>query len=204
MMRNPVFLKRNTVPAAAHRGAQGGAAAVEFALVLAFAFLPLLLGILEFGRLFYVADMAQEVTRRAARTQVVRWASESAAVRREAVLQCGDRYGLSRAELDCRQAASTVNLPGSPEIADQSVALAFFHSYEDARAERQAITGVDSPEDNLNRCLRDREDPDCILYVRASLDQLVYRPLSGAFGAFLAVPLPAATVIMPAESLGLR
>jgi Flp pilus assembly protein TadG len=51
---------------------QRGAAAVEFAIIAMLLF-TLLFGIFEFGRLFYVLNSVQEVTRRAAREAVVRW-----------------------------------------------------------------------------------------------------------------------------------
>src|SRR5450830_849781 len=54
------------------RHQQYGAAAVEFALI-AMLFFTLLFGILEFGRLFYIYNTVQEVTRRAAREAVIRW-----------------------------------------------------------------------------------------------------------------------------------
>lgn len=189
---------------ASRRPRQRGATAVELALILAFVFLPLLLGILEFGRMFYVFNMSQEVTRRAARAQVARWSSETADIRRDAVLQCGDRNGLARASLDCRNTASTVKLPAGPEIGNAQVELAFFHSYEDALGGNNAITSQTSPQSNLNTCLLDASDGSCIRYVRATLQPITYQPMIGWFGDLFAISLPSATVIMPAEGLGLR
>jgi len=52
------------------RGKQGGAAAVEFALI-AILFFSLLLGILEFGRVLFTWNSAVEATRYGARVAVV-------------------------------------------------------------------------------------------------------------------------------------
>lgn len=52
------------------RGKQGGAAAVEFALI-AIVFFSLLLGILEFGRVLFTYNSAVEATRYGARVAVV-------------------------------------------------------------------------------------------------------------------------------------
>lgn len=182
---------------------QSGLAAVELALIMVFAFLPLLFGIIEMGRLFYVANMTQEVTRRAARAQVVRWASQSDAIRREAILQCADRNGLTRATIDCQTSAATVNLPGSPETSNSTVELRFFHSFDNARTGSLSISGIASPQENLNICLLNADDTNCIRFVRATLKNLEYRPMIGFFGDLFRIPLSGATVIMPAESLGL-
>ena len=199
------------IPQAARSAGRGkrrqeGVAAVELALIVVFALFPLLLGILEFGRLFYVAEMVHEVTRRAARDQVVRWTSQSAAVQRDAVFQCGD--SLTGATLSCASSGA-VSLPAGVEVGNASVVLGFYHSYADALGKTGAITGVASPQDNLNTCLRDSTDPNCILFVRAALQDagggpLAYSPMLPWFwNGQVTFPLPAATVIMPAESLGL-
>lgn len=185
---------------------QGGVAAVELALIMVFAFLPLLLGILEFGRLFYVADTVHEVTRRAARDQVVRWSSQTSAIQRDAVFQCGD--SLTGATLSCGSTGA-VNLPAGLEVTNTSVVLGFYHSYANALSNSNAITGIASPQDNMNTCLRDITDPNCILFVRATLQgsgggALNYSPMLPWFwNGAVTFPLPAATVIMPAEALGL-
>ena len=53
------------------RSKQQGVAAVEFALVAAFIFLPLLLAITSFGRWVYLLNAASEATRYGARVAVV-------------------------------------------------------------------------------------------------------------------------------------
>lgn len=170
------------------RRRQYGAATVEFALVALFAFFPLLLGIVEFGRLFYVANTVQEVTRRAAREQVVSWTSQSSSIQRAAVFRNSDGA-----------------LPGAPEVTNATVNLSFYHSYADALGGSGAISGIGSPQENLNNCLL--ASANCILFVRATLQSggapITYVPMIGWFGDLFRIPLPGATVIMPAEALGL-
>lgn len=184
--------KTQNPPPASPRRRQSGAAAVEFALIALFAFLPLLLGIVEFGRLFYVANSVQEVTRRAARQQVVAWLSQSNAVQRLALFQSPGGSG-------------TVTLPGGVEVSNTDVRLGFYNTYADAVSGSNGIGGG-TPESNMVNCLKN-VDP-CIRYVRATLQTsgggpLIYSPMIGWFGDVLGVPLPTATVIMPAEALGL-
>lgn len=170
---------------------QSGVAAVELALIMVFAFLPLLLGILELSRLFYVTTTVEEVTRRAAREQVVRWTSQSAAVQRYAVFQPVSSTG-------------TVALPGGREVTNSAVLLTFHHSYADALdLTSTGITGIASPQVNLNTCLLDPANANCILFVRATLQGVSYSPMVDWFGGLFSLPLSAATVIMPAEALGL-
>lgn len=187
----PCFLPRAKTGTRATRRRQAGAAAVEFALIALFAFLPLLLGIVELGRLFYVVNTTQEVTRRAARAQVVSWVSQSGAVQRYAIFSAAG--------------SGTATLPGGPEVTNSEVTLSFFGSYADAVSGSNPITGG-SPQSNLGNCIKN-VDP-CIRYVRASLrtatgGAVSYAPMVGWFSPLLQVPLPGATVIMPAEALGL-
>lgn len=171
---------------------QAGAAAVEFALIALFAFLPLLLAIVEFGRLFYVANTVQEVTRRAARQQVVSWLDKTSAVQRIALFQPSDGSG-------------SVTLPGGMEIKNTDVRLTFYNTYADAVSGTNGITSG-TPESNAENCLK--LTSPCIRYVRATLltdsgNPPTYSPMTGWFGDLFRLPLPGATVIMPAEALGL-
>lgn len=175
-----------------HGRRQKGAAAVEFALVAALAFLPLMLGIIEFGRFFYVLATTQEVTRRAAREQVVNWLDQTEKIRRVAVFQ--DPGG-----------SGTVALPGGREVTNARVNLRFFNTYTDAKNGTNPISypGTASAEANVSNCLLNEDS--CIRFVRATLvnangTPVEYVPM--VFGIFN-VPLPGATVIMPAEALGL-
>ena len=119
--------------------AVAGAAAVEFALIALLAFLPLLLGIVEAGRMFYVVTTTQEVTRRAAREQVVRWLSQSGAVQRYAVFR--------------EPGAGAAPLPGGTEISSSDVRLTFYGSYADAISGDNPISGG-TPQSNLSNCIK--------------------------------------------------
>lgn len=174
------------------RHRQAGAAAVEFALVAMFAFLPLLLGIIELGRLFYVVSTVQEVTRKAAREQVVRWTDQTGAIQRAAVFQ--NTAG-----------AGTVSLPGGNEVKNVTVQLQFFNDYADAKDGVNAVNvgPIASSAANVANCLLN--ESNCIRFVRATLRNANGTPveyLPMMFGVFN-VPLPGAAVIMPAEALGL-
>ena len=164
--------------------AQAGAAAVEFALIALLAFLPLLLGIVEAGRMFYVVTTTQEVTRRAAREQVVRWLSQSGAVQRYAVFR--------------EPGAGAAPLPGGTEISSSDVRLTFYGSYADAISGDNPISGG-TPQSNLSNCIK-----SLFWFLFEILDGLMTGAMAeGWFGTLLQVPLPEATVIMPAEALGL-
>lgn len=169
---------------------QRGASAIEFAFIVAI-FLTLLFGIVEFGRLFFNINSVQEVTRRAAREQVVRWVSATDAVQRIAVLQPGS--------------TGTVYYPGAIDITNELVQLSFHTSYPNAVSGTNA-TGLTTPQANLNSCLLG--NANCIRFVRARLrdgaalaDFNVLAPYLPFVGNV--VPLPDSTVIMPAEALGL-
>lgn len=64
-MANGKMFRKNTLQR------QAGVTAVEFALVAAFVFFPLILGIVSFGRWIYTLNAASEATRYGARVAVV-------------------------------------------------------------------------------------------------------------------------------------
>lgn len=169
---------------------QEGVAAVEFALI-AVLLLMLLFGIIEFGRLFFVINSVQEVTRRAAREQVVRWINQTDAVQRIAVLRPGS--------------SGVVNFPGAGDITNVDVKLSFYNTYANARAGTNPITGIDSPDDNFSNCVN--AAPNCILFVRATLTKPDGSPLDfNVIAPYMPADtfsLPRSTVIMPAEAMGL-
>lgn len=182
------------------RTVQRGVAAIEFALIVLFAFFPLLLGIIEFGRFLYLNVTVQEVTRRAAREQIVQWVDQGDVIKRNAVFQKGT--------------SGTVNLPGSPEVSNASISLAFFNTVTDAKNNTNAISGIASAYDNANNCIS--KSPLCIQYVRATLSNATgpvqYVPMVAIFAGRalfpgwnvnLRISLPGASVIIPAESLGI-
>lgn len=153
---------------------QQGAAAVEFALV-AIVFFTLLLGIIEFGRLFYVWNSVQEVTRRAARESVVRWVDQSATIKSLALFDGS-------------------SLPAGAEVAASNIRI----EYLDVNG--AVLTSLPSdPGANIAACLGNT--PTCIASVRVSITGASYAPMMGLF-TFLAIPIPASTVTMPAESMG--
>ncbi len=169
---------------------QYGTAVVEFALV-AMLFFTLLFGILEFGRLFYLYNTVQEVTRRAAREAVVRWVDEMD----------------DAAEIESLVLFGGTSLPAGAEITAANINIEYL----------TASGGIPTPfpgsaAENISACL---SVPDgCIAFVRVSIvglpgascpapntDRACYTPMTGLF-PFLSVPIPASTVTMPAESLG--
>jgi hypothetical protein len=173
-----------------HKREQQGAAAVEFALIAVILF-TLLFGILEFGRLFFVINSMQEITRRAAREQVVRWINQTTTVQRIAVLRPGS--------------TGTVNFPGVGDITNANVRLSFYNTYANALSGTNPITGIASPSENITNCMN--TETDCIKFVRATLT----RPDGSLLDFNVIAPympretfsLPRSTVIMPAEALGL-
>jgi|APLak6261691555_1056199.scaffolds.fasta_scaffold00405_5 Flp pilus assembly protein TadG len=158
---------------------QRGVAAVEFAIIAMLLF-TVLFGILELGRLFYVFNSVQEVTRRAAREAVVRWAVDSTSEEDE----------IKRLALF----GATANLPAGAEITPARITIEYLNG-------NRAIltTFPDSPSDNITECLSG--PTGCIAYVRVSITGATYAPMVSLF-PYLRVPIPASTVTMPAESMG--
>lgn len=173
---------------------QRGASAVEFAFIAAI-FLALLFGIVEFSRLFFNINSVQEITRSAARQQVVRWVSEDdqEAVRCRSVLQ----------PAGCEAA----NFPGAIDITNDQVQLSFYNTYANAVSGTSPISysGSASAQTNLGNCLIGNSS--CIRFVRATLrnpnGSLVEFNVLAPFMPSNVFPLPGSTVIMPAEALGL-
>lgn len=177
---------------------QRGVAAVEFALV-AIPFFLLLLGAMEFGRLFYVWNTAQEVTRHAARQAVVtnfKDAAAIAAVKRAAVFR-----------------ATSGSLPAAPEISDANVVIRYLNA-----ASAVASPMPSDPGDNMAACLDTMRVASCIRYVEVCLSMnatcspgqpIPFQPMIGLFATsganstdLTGIRIPLSTVRMPAESLG--
>ncbi|HEV8554591.1 MAG TPA: TadE family protein [Casimicrobiaceae bacterium] len=180
---------------------QRGAATVEFALI-AIVFFMVLLGITEFGRIMYIWNTAQEVTRRAAREAAVRdfSAVEIAAIQRDSIFQGGT--------------SGTVSLPAGAEITNATVRLVYLTV--DAGGNMVAITAGNmpaDPADNISAC-NDvaRMFTSCIRFVEACIavdntcaSSIPYQPmvlLLANLGTNLAINIPASSVVIPAESLG--
>src|SRR2546427_10241413 len=129
-----------TLIVSSRAAAQRGAATVEFALI-AIVFFLALLGIMEFGRLMYIWNTTQEVTRHAAREAVVRnfSAAEIAAIQRESIFRGGS--------------TGTAYLPAGVEITNTSVKIVYLTV--DAGGNRGAITVGNmpaDPADNISAC----------------------------------------------------
>jgi len=158
------------------RQRQQGAAAVEFAIIALLLF-TLLFGILEFGRLFYVYNTVQEVTRHAAREAVVRWVDNSNTSPAKVLALFGG-----------------TSIPAGAEITAANIDIQYL----------TASGAVPSPfplsaSDNIAACLTG--PAGCIALVQVSIIGANYAPMVGLF-PFLNLPIPASTVTMPAESLG--
>lgn len=183
---------------------QGGAAAVEFALVAVLLFV-LLLGIVELGRFLYLFNTVQEVTRRAAREAVVSCTNETTqnGIRSRAVLGTG---------------ATGAFLPAGGEISDIRVVIDYLDKNQ---ASIDRYIACPSPfNGNILKCEADAAD--CIRFVRVRVcdyrnknrcDPVKYVPMIGLFvpnpdnptrmqWIDLGIDIPGSTVIMPAESLG--
>lgn len=167
-------------------GPQRGAAIVEFALV-ALIFFTLVLGIMEFGRMLFIWNTVQEVTRRAAREAVVRDFSDSAevaAIRRNAIF-------------------GGVSLPAGAEISNTNIQIRYLNG--------SLTTATPFPYDpagNISTCNDATRTSDCIKFVEACVatdgtctGSITYIPMAGLF-PFLAISIPVSSVVMPAESLG--
>lgn len=174
---------------------QHGVAVVEFSF-FAMLFFVLLFGIFEFGRLFYLYNTVQEVTRYAAREAVVNFTSSKPTIQKAAVFGAGN-------------SASVVSLPAGLEVTNLMVSITYLHGTWDKSLDKWIYT-VASPttaDDNIQQCTLDTIN--CINFVEAKMCEMVnntcvpvrYVPMVGLF-PFLTVPIPVSTVIMPAESMG--
>jgi hypothetical protein len=184
-------MKKRRQPAfTPHQTAQRGVAAVEFAIV-AMLFFTMLFGAMEFGRLMYVWNTVQEVSRNAARQAVVTDFTNAAAV--ETIKQAA----VFRPDAGA--------LPGAPEITSDMIKITYLNAAGAAAAPMPL-----SPGDNIAACLDELRAGECIRFVEACVstgtncdpDQSVaYAPMVSLF-SFLSIGIPMATVRMPAESLG--
>lgn len=184
-------------PVAGASDGQRGATVVEFALI-SFFFFTLLFGIIELGRLMYVWNTVQEVTRRAAREAVVRnfTSSDQEALQREAVFRSAGGNGV-------------VYLPFGPEINNASVRISYLYDMNPAHVV-SPLPG--NPKENISACADAGLTQGCIRYVRAEVcdgdncEGVLYRPMIGFLlaigGIDFRVRIPVSPVVMPAESLG--
>lgn len=189
-------MKTSSLPLVKAVSAQCGAVAVEFALVVPI-FLVLLFGTIEFGRLVYLWNTVQEVSRSAARQAVVTDFTNTAAItaiKRSAVFRSTDG-----------------TLPASSEISSANINI----QYLNAAGTVPAAMPLD-PGDNVAACLDATRTDSCIRFVEVKVcttdacGSIPFVPLIGFFSAGpgvlstlnLSIPIPVSTVRMPAESLG--
>ncbi|MBB3121358.1 TadE/TadG family type IV pilus assembly protein [Pseudoduganella violacea] len=155
---------------------QRGAAAVEFGL-LCLIFLTIVLGILELGRILYLYNTMQEVSRRGAREAVIRWVDQGSAIKTEAL------FGGS-------------SVPAGDEITASNIVIRYLNA-----AGNEVSTLPSSPGDNMSACSDITRADQCIYSVSVALENVTYVPMVKLF-TFLNIALPVAKVTMHAESLG--
>lgn len=174
--------------------AQSGATTVEFALVFPL-FLVLLFGTIEFGRLIYLWNTVQEVSRSAARLAVVTdFNADIAVIQRKAL------FGADK-------------LPFASEIGIANIQIQYLQADGATEVSSKPI----SPADNISACLAVGRETECIRFVEVKIctesgcGSVPYVPLIGFFSAkafelstlsIPSIPIPISTVKMPAESLG--
>lgn len=179
---------------------QAGIAAVEFALIAIPLFL-LLIGIIEVGRLMYVWNTVQEVTRNAARQAVVTDFRDTAAVdaiRRRALFRLTDG-----------------TLPAASEVSTANVVIRYLNATGNV-----PTSMPESPADNLSACQDAGRVDECVRYVEVCVstgttcapnELIAFAPMTGLFSGasvvgadFTVLRIPLSSMRMPAESLGFR
>lgn len=158
---------------------QRGVAAVEFALV-AMLFFTILLAIIEIGRMLFIFNTMQEMTRRGAREAVVRWVDSA-----------------SQAEIKTIALFNGTSMPASPDVTTANITITYLQ--KDGVSEVTAFPT--DPGDNLSACGDSTRVANCIYNVRVSITDATFTPMMGLFD-FLTMPLPTSEVTMHAESLG--
>lgn len=155
---------------------QIGVATVEFSIICLL-FFTILFAILEFGRMLYVYNTMQEVTRRGARAAVVRWIDQTSTIKSIALF-------------------GGTSLPAGAEVASANINIAYLKK----NGEVVTVLPAD-PGDNLSACGDSTRTDSCIYSVRVSIDNVSYTPMVSLFN-FLNIGLPVSAVTMHAESMG--
>ena len=174
------------------KSAQRGVAALEFALV-AIPFFLLLFGVIEFGRLMYLWNTVQEVTRSAARQAVVTDFTDTGATGAMTKLKYAAVF---------RNTAGT--LPAAYEISDLMVNIKYLQS--DGATVVSPMPA--DPGDNISACLDVSRASSCIRYVEVKVCSgnpcvaVAFQPMLGMFSFLGTLTIPVSTVRMPSESLG--
>jgi Flp pilus assembly protein TadG len=161
---------------------QSGAAIVEFAIIGGL-LLAFIYAIFEFGRMMFVYNTMQEISRRGAREATVRWVSDSTAIKNVALF-------------------GATTLPGGPEITQSNIFIRYLRSNG---IDEVTTTPLDAG-DNMAACNDVTRTSECIMYVEVSVKNVEYKPLIFKAGAVTTSrptnAMPQATTVVYAESLG--
>ncbi|WP_028104177.1 TadE/TadG family type IV pilus assembly protein [Pseudoduganella violaceinigra] len=161
---------------------QTGAAIVEFAIIGGL-LLAFIYAIFEFGRMMFVYNTMQEISRRGAREATVRWVSDAAAIKSVALF-------------------GATTLPGGPEITSSNISIRYLR----ANGVDEVTTVPLDAGDNLSACNDITRTTECIMYVEVSVKNVQFSPLIFKAGAVTTSrptnAMPQATTIVYAESLG--
>jgi Flp pilus assembly protein TadG len=184
------------------RKRQHGATMVEMALVLT-VFIVLLFGVMELGRVMYLWNTLQQVTRQAARSATVTDFTDTAAV--------------TALKQNAIYLSGSGTLIGAPEVSDSAVRITYINTVDAATGTMSAAidTTTTCPTKVISDCLTNPAGPSCIRLVVAqicdpattsSCTGIKYQPsiLASFIPGFSTLTLPISTTIMPAESLGFR
>jgi hypothetical protein len=140
-------------------------------------FFTIIFGILEFGRMMYLYNTMQEVTRRGAREAAIRWVDKGSVIKNLAL------FGAS-------------SVPAAPEVTASNITI----RYLNAAGSEVTLFPLD-PGDNMSACNDVTRTNECIRSVSVSLENVTYAPMVSLF-SFLSIAMPTTTVVMYAESLG--
>jgi len=188
----------STTTARASLRRQCGATVVEFALI-ALLFFSFMFAVIELGRLLFLYNTLQEVTRRAAHAASVSDPGNAATL--DAI----------------RQNSIFRNTPGGlvmmSELTDQAVRIEYISVSRDASGnyamQKASGSGPASAAENKLNCVTDPYAANCTRLVKvricdpqttASCEPMKFRPVTNLFN--LELPLPMATTIVKAQSFG--
>ena len=162
---------------------QKGVAAVEFSLI-AILFFGILFACFEFGRMLYVFNTMQEVTRRATREATIRWVDEAPLIKKLALF-------------------GGTAIPAGAEVTDANIVIEYLD--RSGAVISDSLLPID-PADNLSACNDATRLGSCITSVRVSINNASYQTMVGLlikkFNFPSAIPLPRSSMTAYAESLG--
>lgn len=180
--------------------AQRGIAAVEFALVI-MPFFMLLFGAMEFGRLMYLWNTVQEVTRNAARQAVVTDFTNTNAI---AAIKLSAVFNST--------SLTSGTLPGVPQVTNATISIIYLNAAGTVPASMPI-----NPGDNIAACMDATRTDSCIKFVQVAVCAgspcvaVSFVPMislfskSGTYSTNLTgLKIPLSTVRVPAENLGFQ